>query len=447
MAWEGYFRFDGIEVINAARFQAYANSAGATWFKPAYQGLQDFHRLVGHGPYAGPLADHKQCPWYDRDDNQWHGFYGVYPISVTGIEDSTRSTTVTQSSQDGGVVGRLRHGTRTMVFSVLLAGDDDASVEYGMRWLRNVLLSGTDRSCDGCDGATMDFFYRNPIVGYSAAVADYLRRTGRSVGSARAIARQCRREQFRHMDKVTVTNGPSVTAKNTLSDGSAVWQVQFTAVAASPFEYGALEPVMVDWFSHERHVINPLHSFFDSEGFKYHEVDCDQRQYAPIFDPNCPQLIVPPTAPSLSIGCFDAPRTWQRRTFQIPPRVVPRFTDLVPTLTVQATHEVRNMRWRFWTYDKDQTINDRPCAFLADWLISYIPEGGTLVIDGRHESIHYDTTNPFRSRRADSLVFDSRGLPADWVSFTGGGRHVVAVDMEMTQRPPIINFGVSPRYR
>lgn len=428
MAWDGWVTFGGVEIINVARTQAYAKKGNLGWFKPQYRDVGTLHLLLGDDPYSAPRQAHDTLPWFDPDDHESLGFYGVYPLNITGLEDSTRSSSVQENLADGGIPGRVRHGTKSIVFNCVLIADDDASADYGMKWLRGVLLAGTNYNGVDDDGSTLRYFYRNPIWG-------------------QGNRQDCYDEQLRLLKNVVVNNGPTLTQKHRLSDGGAAWEVQFTAVAGIPFEFGKQDDIIVDWFGGYPHVINVAGGDYTSDGWLYREVTCDPHPYRPVFDPSCDQLLLPPTSPTLSIGCFDPPRSWHRRTFSIPNSYVPRFTDTVPVIRVQArAHEVRDMRIRIWEDPAGgQSIDDFPCDFVADYLISYVPSEAEMVIDGTTQTVTILTDSPARSRRGDSLLFDSRGLPFDWPALTGGLRHRVAVDMTHTQRPPIINFSLVPR--
>lgn len=140
MAWAGYGEFAGNEIYNSARVTAYAKQGGAYWFKGCYED-EHLPLMLGDGAkYTTPLLD--DAPWVDEDNPASYDFWGAYPIDVTGIEDSNRSSTVVESTLDGGIPGRIRHTTKSVVFSMALLGATECAVEYGMRWLKQALLTG-----------------------------------------------------------------------------------------------------------------------------------------------------------------------------------------------------------------------------------------------------------------------------------------------------------------
>ena len=134
MAWNG-FTYGDMEVINASRTETYARNAAVGWFKPVYKNIA-LPLILGE-TYTSPLMD--DAPWTDPDALASYDFYGVYPLDVTGIEDSTMTADVVESTREGGVVQKPRHATQDVVFSAALIGGSECAVEYGMRWLKAVL--------------------------------------------------------------------------------------------------------------------------------------------------------------------------------------------------------------------------------------------------------------------------------------------------------------------
>lgn len=152
MAWLGYYEYGGVEIINATRTETYAKNAGLGWFKSVYRN-EALPLLLGQ-VYATPMQD--PAPWVDVDDASSFDFYGFYPLGVSGIEDSTATAQVTESTLDGGTVGRIRRSTRSVVFSGVLVAASECGTEFGMRWLRSVLSGppcspSTPGSCVGTE--------------------------------------------------------------------------------------------------------------------------------------------------------------------------------------------------------------------------------------------------------------------------------------------------------
>lgn len=167
MAWEGYYTYDGQEVANATRTETYAKNAGLSWFRPLYES-DALPYMLGHGiRYTTPVLDN--APWVDPDIPESGDFYGYYPLDVTGIEDSSRTSEVIESVLDGGIGGRIRHATKEFVFNGLLIAGSDAGADYGQKWLKKVLLgehcgvhSVNARRKPVCNGAEMTYLSAFP---------------------------------------------------------------------------------------------------------------------------------------------------------------------------------------------------------------------------------------------------------------------------------------------
>ena len=163
MGWEGYLTLDGVEIINAARTEAYAATAGAPWFKPVYNN-DALRVLLGQSPYSTPGID--LAPWYDEDTVDSYNFWGFYPLSVDGLDDSSRTGNPVEFTTDGGSPGRVRSTMKSVVYSGLLVGETETAVEYGMRWLRRALLGAkcaTVRADTTTLGSTVGFLSAAPV--------------------------------------------------------------------------------------------------------------------------------------------------------------------------------------------------------------------------------------------------------------------------------------------
>lgn len=293
MAWNGYFTLDDQEFINSARTEAYAKAADAYWLKPAFKN-DDLAPMLGHAPYTTPLLDN--APWVDPDVPESYDFFGLYPLDVSGIEDSSRSSNPTEFTVDGGTPGKLRHSTKTVVFNGVLVGANEKAVAYGMMWLRRVLLG------DHCNNPTLDHGYGTDLTFVSS---EPRMDTDPATGPEETLE-----PMMRMLRRFTVNAGPTLTAQRIIeSCGGAVWTVSFTGVAGSPYIFGAerpliqgyLNPVVIDpW------VPSATPGTIDGAN-PFREVVCGEDTWAPIFDPECPALVVPPAPPSIPLGCFDLP--------------------------------------------------------------------------------------------------------------------------------------------
>jgi hypothetical protein len=373
--------------------------------------------MLGDEPYTNPADD--EAPWYDPDEPASGEFFGFYPLSIGGLEGSSRASAVTESTSDGGVPGRVRHATKAVVFAGALLAATERGAEYGMRWLRRATLGAVcsrDLITEHALGSEMRFLAYDPT--YTPVEAPE--------AALVPLVRLLRR--------VAVNNGPTVLAKRALTCGGAVWQVSFTAVAGIPFEFGLpkaiiqgyMDPTVTDpWVPG----ITP--GTHDTVSTAFEEVDCGQDLYEPIYDPLCPALLVPPPPPSVPLGCFVVPTDWDRRAISVPAELVPLWGEVAPVVTVNAplAGDVRNARIRFYEDPNgDFNPDEDPCAFLADMVVSYVPAGASLTVDAATQEV-YVITSIGERRRADSLVFGTDSAPFEWPYLSCGFAYVLTIDM------------------
>jgi len=125
MAWNGYLEYDGNEVLNVARVEAYARTFPG--FKALYRN-DTLSLALGHGErYTTPLQDN--APWVDPDIGESIDFWGAYPLDIDGLESSSRTATTVESIGEGGVTGRLRNGTKTIVVNLVLLARSGAGMD------------------------------------------------------------------------------------------------------------------------------------------------------------------------------------------------------------------------------------------------------------------------------------------------------------------------------
>lgn len=141
----------GTEIVNASRTLAYLRTVAPGLKMTGCGECADLGRVLGDGEYASPLVD--QPDWFDAENPDTWNFAGFYPLSVVGLDDSTRVAPVLDSLADGGSVGRVRHGPREIRVSGLLIAADECSLEVGRSWLKKALDGNPCRdAAGGCEG-------------------------------------------------------------------------------------------------------------------------------------------------------------------------------------------------------------------------------------------------------------------------------------------------------
>lgn len=175
--FNGFLSFGGIEIINAARTRAYVENLLPGF--PLNHRTNEYDNIplaLGHEPYASPLLD--GADWVDSDrtgneeagfgaavHNYTHGFYGLYPLAITGIGDSTMGATVTEGTLAGGSVGSQRDGTRPIRVRGLLIGENQEAVQSGLTWLRNAIhTNACGLHGDACGYSDLRYFLAPPNV-------------------------------------------------------------------------------------------------------------------------------------------------------------------------------------------------------------------------------------------------------------------------------------------
>lgn len=401
MAYDGYFKFGGTELINVARTARLAQllsvdavriPTGKTqWLEDAVLGTDYGFDEQGfdEGPFGGlESVDIAQAPWYDAGVPASSEFVGVVPLDVRGIDDSAIVANPTEFTGDGGTNGRSRAGTLPIVFNVVLAASTERGVEYGLRWMKRRLNARNGRACFGSD---LDY-YR-----YSGDGADRVHR--RNVGLTRA---------------------PSVTRKRVSGNGTTL-MVTFTLTAADPYEYG--EPMTQGIIG----ALPPSGPRITTSGSAtLVQTGCPIFDYSPVYDPLNPALVAPPTAPNfLPTGWTIADgQNFMRRWVRLQP-VEPSALVHIPVIKVTTAFEARMLRLGIWP--SDSTADDQ-CDPLFSVVISYLPVGQTLYIDAEQKAAYFwDGASPV-VRRADSLLYGPTAGPVEWDAFNDPGSLMVTLD-------------------
>lgn len=117
--------------------------------------------IVQEGGYTTPIVD--RAPWLDSSNPDLTNFWGVYPLAVDGLDDSTRTTTVTELTTDGAVMSIPRARAREIRYDVMLVGADAAAIDAGFHWLNRALDAvRCDNLSLGCTGTDLNFFSTCP---------------------------------------------------------------------------------------------------------------------------------------------------------------------------------------------------------------------------------------------------------------------------------------------
>lgn len=165
--------------------------------------------------YVSPILD--PAPWYTADNDASGEFLGFLASSIeidTPFQRSVRSRAVGGGAFSAPI---LKH--RTLSIEGYLYASTNRGMNYGMRWLNDVLQGGND--CFDCGTGDLIVLPSCPNTG---VVADD-------------------DEAFRTMKEVAITDGPIY--ESVVADGCTVQKVSFQLTSAQPYLYAPAE-VLID---------------------------------------------------------------------------------------------------------------------------------------------------------------------------------------------------------
>lgn len=410
MAYEGWFEFNDTEIINAGRTVELASVLGIDavrlrrssvgWIEAAFDigttgfGDGDF----GLGPFGigdGDAVDYRdvtEAPWYDARFSASAQFAGLVPLSVRGLEGSTLSAETSEYITDGGLVGKGRHSTRSIVVDAVLVGRSEEGVEYGLRWLNRTLRTRPFGTF--CAGSDLTYFR------YASAE------------SPKA-----------HRRDVRLTRPTSVTLKRSRRC-STLWRVTFTLTSGDPFEYG--DPVLAVSGLGGASPTLPIPGSSSGQINGLTEVPCPEYDYSPIYDPAYPALVPSPTAPNfLPEGWgIETGMTFTRYWARVPSP--PPSLDVVPLVSLASEGEARRLRVSVWP---SESLPTDLCGSAFSAVINYLPAFTSFYVDGEQQAAYaWDGVSPL-VQRTDSLVFSRDGGPVQWATTSDPEEFLVTLDV------------------
>lgn len=157
MSYHGFLRLGGVDVVNTERARGYLETSDCPSPLIKATRCDTIQDAVKDDPYV--FGNISLAPWYDLSlPDLSSRFYGVVGLRVSGLGDSTRSASTTESVGNGGTVGRVRKGMKSpRVRATLIAQGDDA-MEYGRAWLDSAFDGTCGTHGGGCGTMDMEFF-------------------------------------------------------------------------------------------------------------------------------------------------------------------------------------------------------------------------------------------------------------------------------------------------
>jgi len=147
--FDGWMMFAGTELANSARVHSYASTMLPNLGLKDPLKSEELPLILDDDPYSTPALD--EAPWVSQHRPASQEFLGFYPTSVTGADDSTRGSTVTQLMGDGGVASRPRSASREFRVQGLMVATTNRGLDEGRRWLKGV-LNGNECDTGDCTG-------------------------------------------------------------------------------------------------------------------------------------------------------------------------------------------------------------------------------------------------------------------------------------------------------
>lgn len=158
----GYLQLGGVEIANSDRVHGYVHTADCITPSFEQEPCGTLQAALRDEPYDA--AQIFSAPWYDPNSHDLSSrFYGVSAFDISGVHDSTRSMSVTQAIREGGIIGNVRHGTKSVRVKALLHADGEDALDYGLNWLTAVLEPGScGQHGDSCGLTDLTFLTTCP---------------------------------------------------------------------------------------------------------------------------------------------------------------------------------------------------------------------------------------------------------------------------------------------
>lgn len=317
--------------------------------------------------------------WYSPDIPSSEYFLGMIPSDqITGMYDSTQGANFTELKDEGAVHHSRKFGVREMKFKATLFAVTEFGLYVGLEWLKDSLSGGYCASAQrkDCGGSDL-IFLTSAITGGNTtdAAASYFNRA--------MMAKD-----------VKTLSGVKVVQTINFENAYAC-EVEFILVAANPFLY-RLES---EWSMYASSVTAETHPEYkcNPSADSYSEL---------ITDPNDGVLARPPRPPL--INPMTMPASWQRWNLYTPTSGNQQYGQIVMKVIVNSTSSTQRML-RIRLYRTESVT----CDYDGEFLITYIPAGHVLTIDGTDRTITMMRPDG-RTVSAANLVVGSDGRPAMW---------------------------------
>lgn len=327
------------EIVNTARADGYGAGAGDCGLALGCLDCPDLVRVVNNGL---PYTDITTAPWYDTAVPESARVYGYTGLEVNGLDEMVWASPGGSDEAPTGVV-------RDFEWVILVAAADDCAMDYALGWLASALNDPVG-GAGGCSGQTACMVACCPT--------------------------DPSQDVIRNIFGVRTLEGPRVVQRAMTAVGAFA---TVSVTLRTPYPQIYREPKT--W------TVRPVDGTVVDVDLPAIYEDCPDPQPCTT-DPDCPRP-APPAIPSVPMDdCYPAEFTAKRLLLSIPAGAVPSGLDsvLVAEVYTGAT-PVRNFVLRVhnnpYGVPCDRLPNLNPCRACTDLVVTYIPPGGGLSIDGR----------------------------------------------------------------
>jgi len=243
MVYDGYLAFGGNEVINNSRAIGISRSASCPIPWLVSDECESLREALGDGPYEAQNI--QAAPWYDPTRPESERFYGVFGLGFSGVKDSTRQVQVTEGLADGGAIGSIRKGVRSVrVRAAILARGRDA-LSYGRSWLEAALdPDACGQHGEECGTTDMAFFAACPPTRESTSegFGEGSFGEGDFGGGDDTAWEEAVDAQRRFLHGAVTTSGP-LTIQEFAREDAVGEVIEFTVTSMRPWVYGVTRTV------------------------------------------------------------------------------------------------------------------------------------------------------------------------------------------------------------
>jgi hypothetical protein len=403
----GYASLAGNELINSSRAAAYSSALAITTVQCSP--CATLPRALRDGQYVDPGSD--DAPWFDPFIAASADFAGLVGLEITGLSRSSGRHDIAALLTDGAALHPLRREHKEIRIRALALAKTECGLSYGFSWLASALRGGICGT--GCVGDQFCFFTCCPpgcdpfLPPESPAQPPCcLPPPPPEEGPD-----PCGDLHFRTMFNVGLLTMENPSEIRNIPGGWLA-QVEFTLVAGNPWIYQ--EPILVANAANAPPA-TVIPNYDPNVGADCEEaIDC-------LRDEDCPPPPAPILAPVPVDACFPTGTfTAARVVMNLPSGAVPIWAEKVPVIVVKAGTQRRNrLIFRFYgnPTERDCATMLDPCSACAELQIAFVPQGSTLVIDGRTETATVDCPGGPGLATAEPVLYGPAGAPFVWPVF------------------------------